>query len=87
MTVIITIPLDFSVRLQVVPTNISTAWRWVNVTLNNVKYPKNDDWIGLFTISENSSSIDAKHHAPVKFKVKLTKHMLDSTSTNRLNHV
>ena len=54
-----------------IPLQLNTTRTWAVVYVSGVQNPKADDWIGLFSLPDDVSTIDARNHAPVKFKVNL----------------
>ena len=61
--------LDPSISLKALPSTLSNDSVWVNVSIMGVSSPKDNDWIGVFTVNKNSTEVDPRKHAPVKFKV------------------
>ena len=56
-------------KVGVIPTELSVSGLWAIVYVSGVSNPQADDWIGLFALPDNATMIDARNHAPVKFKV------------------
>ena len=67
--IIIILLLDPSISLKVLPSTLSNDSVWVNVSIMGVSSPRDNDWIGVFTVNKNSIEVDPRKHAPVKFKV------------------
>ena len=61
--------IDPSIELGAVPDVLSGSWSWCLVILKVVPQPQPDDWIGVFTVNRDETTINATRHAPVKFKV------------------
>ena len=49
-------------------TRLNHSGDWVTVSWENVDSPSSEDWIGVYS-PPVSGTIDAKHHAPIKFQV------------------
>lgn len=60
-------PIDDDIEVVAAPVYLNGT-RWVTVTWKNVPNPSNDDWIGLWVLW-NSTEIDPKAAAPVKYQV------------------
>ena len=50
------------------PATINNSYQWFNVQVLGVSSPSEDNWIGLFTLADNETEINATSHAPVKFQ-------------------
>ena len=59
-----------NLTLTVNVTSLAHSGDWVTVTWKNVHNPNSSDWIGVY-LPTVSGTIDAKNHAPIKFKVLL----------------
>ena len=59
-----------NLTLTVNTTSLAHSGDWVTVTWKNVHNPNSSDWIGVY-LPTVSGTIDAKNHAPIKFKVLL----------------
>lgn len=57
-----------NLTLTVNVTSLAHSGDWVTVTWKNVHNPNSSDWIGVY-LPTVSGTIDAKNHAPYKFKV------------------
>ena len=59
----------FYFSVGVIPLQLNATRTWAVVYVSGVQNPKADDWIGLFSLPDDVSTIDACNHAPVKLKV------------------
>ena len=57
-----------NLTLTVNTTSLAHSGDWVTVTWKNVHNPNSSDWIGVY-LPTVSGTIDARNHAPIKFKV------------------
>ena len=87
------LPTVVVVSFNINTTLLTHSGDWVTVTWANVDNPSPEDWIGVYS-PPVSGTIDAKHHAPIKFQVclcsvdsqtKVMKHLVQSLAT--LHHV
>ena len=87
------LPTVVVVSFNINTTLLTHSGDWVTVTWANVDNPSPEDWIGVYS-PPVSGTIDAKHHAPIKFQVclcsvdsqtKVMKHLVQNLAT--LHHV
>ena len=84
---------NLTISFHLNTTLLSHSGDWVTVTWENVDNPSPEDWIGVYS-PPVSGTVDAKHHAPIKFQVclcsvdsqtKVMKHLVQRLAT--LHHV
>ncbi len=57
------------INLYVSPNTLNKSGEWVTVSWSSVSQPSTLDWVGLWVLPDNQTSIDAKTKAPVKYQV------------------
>ena len=61
--------LDLSVTNVVKPEVLNSSFVWALISVTGVADPRDDDWLGLYALNDNETTIDVTNRAPVKFQV------------------
>ncbi|XP_064383549.1 uncharacterized protein LOC135332138 [Halichondria panicea] len=62
------VKLEQDIKLYVSPNTLNKSGEWVTVSWSSVSQPSTLDWVGLWVLPDNQTSIDAKTKAPVKYQ-------------------
>ncbi len=67
--ILIYVAAEQDIKLYVSPNTLNKSGEWVTVSWSSVSQPSTLDWVGLWVLPDNQTSIDAKTKAPVKYQV------------------
>ena len=60
---------DYDIVFRASPSLLNQSGEWVKIAWSSVFFPTKDDWVGVWVLPNNSSTIDATRQAPIKFQV------------------
>ena len=61
--------LDLSVTNVVKPEILNSSFVWALISVTGVADLSDDDWLGLYALNDDETTINVTNHAPVKFQV------------------
>ena len=60
---------DGYIKLQVSPQYVEQSGDWVTIKWSYVSNPNDADWIGMFSLVDDTYPLDPENYAPIKYQV------------------